>query len=448
MIVMVIVSIFSWILLKDSVSFHPADNKMKAIIDKLAYVIESDAADFRKERIIRRLLRNFAPPPHHIEESGFQSFYLVNENEELRSGKEPPEAIKALLINKNEVSVATHGEFIYIGPQKVVLDGTSYSLFVSQFIGRFKGRLIYYFVNNISPWFFLIYLIVSSLLCFLLAWSISRPIKLLQAITHKVASGQSISAVELLGNRNDEFYHLASDFDVMSEKVMATISTQKQLLSDISHELRSPLARMQITLGLLEKKEGEKSSEYIQRLEKECSRIDEMLEQLLNIAALERGQVHESSVVIDIDSMLEDIIKDAAFEASEKEVNINSHLESAVRINGYFQLLYSAIENIIRNAIRYSENNSSIKIVSQLNVGTVLIQVEDNGPGVEPESLSKIFDPFYRTDSARTREKGGAGIGLAIAARAIQVHKGLITAENKEPHGLRVNVSIPISKES
>lgn len=450
MVLMITVSIVSWIMLRDSISFYPAHGEVKTIINKLAFILESDYPERRKRRLTHQLLRSFAPPPpvkRRQENTSFQPFYLLNQDGVLRSGNELPQAITALLNrSNNNLQVVTHDNYVYVGPKKVNVRGQTYQLFLSQYIGRFKGRMFLHLVRSVSLWQVVLYLILSGALCFVLAWSITRPIRQLQGVSKRIAAGESVSAVEKIAPRRDEFFQLAKDFDVMAEKILNTVNTQKQLLSDVSHELRSPLSRIQITLGLLDKKLGGNETELLDRLEKECSRMDGMIGQLLSIAALERGQVYEKEQSIDLGQLLTDIIEDASFEASEKQISIVSQLNGNATVTGYYGLLYSAVENIIRNALRYSPNQSEILVHLTVKNSSAIISISDSGPGVEQESLKKIFEPFYRTDSARSREKGGAGLGLAITSRAVNVHKGSIFAKRREPSGLTVVIELPITK--
>ncbi len=459
MIVLVAISVISWLFTRDAINFHRADDNMKAVISKLAYVLESEFSEGRKRRMVQRLLRNFAPPPKKpgLERPGFQPFYLVDDNNRLKSGELPPDAVIALQRRTQTTAVAIHKDFVFVGPKPVTIDGKSYHLFVTQFIGRFKGRLIFHFVKSFSVWQLAAYFVVSGLMCFVLAWSLTRPIRQLQSAARKVANGESTSVVPSMGKRRDEFYWLAKDFDHMAQKILNTVDTQKQLLSDVSHELRSPLSRMQIALGLLEKRLGDKGGEHVKRLEKECNRMDEMIGQLLSIAALQRGQGYEKEQLIELDKLLNDIVRDAAFEAKQKSLHFECELASGLTCKGYYHLLYSAVENVVRNAIRYTYKGTKIHLRLFCENSTAIIDVFDQGPGVAAEHLGKLFEPFYRTDDARSREQGGAGLGLAISAKAIMAHGGSIHAEpahldedssgrmaTKQTTGLRVIIRLPL----
>lgn len=447
MLLMVTVTVITWFLYRDSINFHPADKNMNAVVSKLAYVLETDMSEHRKERTIKRLLRNFAPPMINPEQSKPRKmplYFLMDQQGIDLQGYRVPEAVVALWKQQVDyMQVATHGDYVYLGPYPVNLNGAQYQLIVPQFIGRFRARMVLHLIHSVSPWQISSYLMVSALLCLALAWSLTRPIKSLQMASRRIASGESVSAKELLGNRRDEFYSLASDFDLMADKIMETVNTQKQLLSDVSHELRSPLTRMQIALGILDKDLGNGQHKTLQRIEQECGRMDEMIGQLLSIAALERGQVYEEEQIINLEDMLTDLLRDIEFEAQQKGIKVCYELIEHVRLKGYYGLLRSSLENILRNALRYAPDNSEVWVKLSQAGNSVSIEISDQGPGVDNDSLEKIFQPFYRTDEARSREQGGAGLGLAIAARAVAVHKGNIIASHNQPSGLKVIVTIP-----
>lgn len=467
MALMVVATFFSWMLSRDGINFHKADRNIVAVVDKLAYVLESDMPKHRKKKVVKKLLNSFAPPmfrDRHPSDNPFKPYYLIDEQLKDRNNELAPEAAIALMKHKHHkkkgkspVKIAIQGDLIFIGPKPVSIDGKTYQLFIAQHIGRFKGRMLLHILHSVSWWQFVVYFLLSGVLCFGLAWSLTRPIKVLQSASRKIANGEPTSAKQKMGQRRDEFYHLADDFDKMSSKILNTINSQKQLLSDVSHELRSPLTRIQITLGLLDKELGNGEGKHIERIEKECERMDEMIGQLLNIAALERGQVYEEEQTIQLNQLVNDILKDASFEATEKNIgfNVSNALEAknvdmgnreGLLLTGYYHLLYSAIENIVRNAIRYSPEKGTIDISLTQQANEAIIIIADQGEGVDEADLDNIFKPFFRTDKARAREQGGAGLGLAISCRAIKAHDGRIVAEINQPNGLRVKIILPLMK--
>jgi two-component system sensor histidine kinase CpxA len=452
MLLMVSVTVVGWMLYRDSINFHPADAHLTSVVKQLATVLGSDMPEYRKQRAIRHITRNFTPPAMLPEQPALRTvapYFLLDEQGQEKGQHPVPEAVLALWKQQpSQVYAALHRDFIFIGPYPVTLDGKSYQLFVSQFVGRFKLKMILHLFQGFSLWQVFIYLMISAALCLALAWSLTRPIKKLQWASRRIAKGEKVSVKMLLGHRRDEFYRLACDFDLMAEKILETVNTQKQLLSDVSHELRSPLTRMRIALGLLEKNVDDTALKTLQRIDHECDRMDEMIGQLLSIAALERGQVYEQHQLICVAELVTDIIRDVAFEADQKHIVIEADLAPEIELNGYYGLLRSSFENVLRNAIRYSPEQSKVTVSLKQEQHSMVLAIADQGPGVDSAHLEKIFQPFYRTDEARARAQGGAGLGLAIAARAVAVHRGNIVAEANQPSGLRVTVTLPLNAKS
>ena len=307
-------------------------------------------------------------------------------------------------------------------------------------------------INDIGVQFTL-GLTLSALVCFILARYLTRNIQQLSIASRALASGD-LSARARLSNlsKNDELSQLGLDFNEMATALEASIENQKRLVRDISHELRSPLARLQIALEIARQKD---SNQELDRIEKEANRLNELIGQLLSMP----DDTAPLSDTIDLVLLLESIIEDCTIEAEVKQVKLvlltecNESLVAATVAQ-----LHSAIENIIRNAIHYTSNNSQITIELQAVTETraqtrpqtrpqttgsyYQISVNDCGPGVPQKDLEQIFQPFYRVDRARNRDTGGYGIGLAIVQRVIQRHKGSVSAKNTGA-GLRVNVLLP-----
>jgi len=455
LILLVLVFLTSWALVKDSISYYSADREMVGISKKLAKLLESDMLERRKLRFARNLLRPYEPsrfkriPP---EKDQFRPFYLVDEQLKDWKGEKLPVPVVGLLAQPEVAGrVAVYGDFIYIGGPKITIENVSYQLIVTQFIGRYKGRVIFHILHSISIWQALIFLATSAAMCFLLAWTITRPIRLLQQSANQLASGDNIKASESMGNRRDEFFELAQDFDQMAEKILATVSAQKQMLSDVSHELRSPLTRMQIALGLIEKQLNHDDIKHLKQVVKDCELMEQMIAQLLKLASLERGQLYEAEQRFNLNELLEQLMKDVSYEANQRNIklNVNYHISTNdIELNGYYGLLRSAVENCLRNAIKYAPDDSLVEVFTQQEQGFLKILICDQGSGVKDENLDKLFDPFFRTDDARARESGGTGLGLAIARRAILAHGGDICAQNRSApdSGLCMVLRLPMER--
>ena len=301
-----------------------------------------------------------------------------------------------------------------------------------------------------SPGVYLVWLaiavLLSGLVCFGLAQYLSRPIRKLQAAAQKLSQGELDTRVsEAIGNRHDEIADLGKDFDQMAARLQSLIGNQKQLLSDISHELRSPLARMQLAVALARKKLGDNVSNEMNRIEQETERLDELVGQSLTLSRLDAGAAYAKDDFIDIGELLENIISNCDFEAAEQKKKVLLNVDKSWTINANSELLHRALENIIRNAIRYTKVHKSVEVnLSQYDDSYFKISISDHGPGVPEDKIDGLFEPFVRLSEARERDSGGYGLGLAIAKRAIEFHQGTISANNQVGGGLLMEVVLPI----
>ena len=291
--------------------------------------------------------------------------------------------------------------------------------------------------------------IISGLVCFLLAGYLTRPIRRLSSATQQFAAGNlSLRVASTMGKRRDEVADLAHDFDDMAERLQALIGSQKQLLSDVSHELRSPLARLQVALGLARQREQHQSNAELDRIEREAEHLNDLIGQLLSLTRLESGKQLSHSEPVDIATLLEEVAENADFEAHavNRQVRIINSASATIEANE--ALLRSAFENIVRNAVRYTDESTSVDITLQHDpeqTGWLVIHVRDHGTGVPNEMLTRLFEPFVRVGDARDRESGGYGLGLAIAERAIHLHGGVISASNEPSGGLNVHIRLPLN---
>lgn len=287
-------------------------------------------------------------------------------------------------------------------------------------------------------------LLIVALVSFLLSRIITRPVYQLQQTVHRFGRGDlSARALPRIGRRRDEIGDLATHFDAMAEQIEQLIGRQKQLLRDVSHELRSPLTRMQLALELAMQKDGDNAKE-LARIRKEGERIDGLIGDLLTLIRLESGSGQVEKKMISLAGLVTEIVHDAAFEAKQSGKHVSLAVEADPAIYGQPHLLHAALENIIRNAVRHTPEKSTVEVVLQQEKNGLLIAVSDHGSGVPEEALQRLFEPFYRVEDARDRQSGGFGIGLAIAARAVAAHGGSITAQNRSGGGLAVAIRLPI----
>ncbi len=334
------------------------------------------------------------------------------------------------------------------------IDGVTYRIFtaapkklqntstVSRMYKEFRGS------KGVFILWFGIAILLSSLVCFWLAWYLTKPIKKLQSAAKDFSQGKLDTRVaKEMGGRRDEIADLGRDFDQMAARLQSLITNQKQLLSDISHELRSPLARMHVALGLARKKTGADVETEMQRIEYETDRLNELVGLSLTLSRLDAGAQYPKDDFIDIAELLEAIIKDCDFEASSKNKKVILQHSQSWTLNANVELLHRALENIIRNAIRYTKEGTEVSVsIETKDKSHIKISICDQGPGVPEEKLERLFEPFVRLSEARDRDSGGYGLGLAIAQRSIVFHQGEIIASNRKQGGLCVDVILPIEE--
>ncbi len=281
--------------------------------------------------------------------------------------------------------------------------------------------------------------LVSGLLCYLLSRLLTRRLGGLRQAATKLADGDLAVRLAVRGQGGDETDDLARDFNRMAAQLQQRIDAQRRLLADVSHELRSPLARLRVALALAEQNPAA-AGPQLERIEREASRLDELIAELL------RSQSDQLAMDehIDLVPLLRDLCNDASFEGRESGRRIELQIDCGqALVLGDGGRLRKAFDNVLRNALYYSPPDTVIAVAIGTTTGEIRVSVQDQGPGIPAGELEHIFDEFYRVDSARTRETGGYGLGLAIARRAIVQHGGSITASNTSP-GLRMDITLPL----
>jgi two-component system, OmpR family, sensor histidine kinase CpxA len=227
------------------------------------------------------------------------------------------------------------------------------------------------------------------------------------------------------------------------------VKAQSRLLNDISHELRSPLARLNVALGLARQRSGPESASMLERIELEAGRLNELIGRLLTLARLEDGEQHVPFRLVPLDEVVLTVAEDAEFEAQARHCHVHSEIPAGNwTVRGDASLLHSAIENVVRNAIRYTREGTAVEIhlerVEHAGASEAVIRVTDGGDGVPPDALEKLFQPFYRLDDSRGRHTGGVGLGLAITERAVRFHGGRVAASNRAEGGLMIEIHLPL----
>ncbi|MBU1138097.1 MAG: HAMP domain-containing protein, partial [Proteobacteria bacterium] len=297
----------------------------------------------------------------------------------------------------------------------------------------------------------IILVLMAGLVCYGLARSFSSPINRLRMASQRIAAGDLSTRVGKMPDKTgSELADLGRDFDNMAERMENLIESQKRLLTDISHELRSPLARINVALELARKEYKSKGGGMLDRIEKDSNKLNLLIGQLLTLARIENSKEKIDRKPVVVSEMLRDIAENAAFEvkAQSKGVIITS-LED-VTIQASEELLRRAIENIVRNAAYYTAEHTNVEICSSVLVHEekeqLVIDIRDYGPGIPEEEITSVMQPFYRVSNARDRKSGGEGIGLAIADQAIKRHGGTISMVNAQNNsGLEAKVFLPLS---
>jgi two-component system sensor histidine kinase CpxA len=290
-------------------------------------------------------------------------------------------------------------------------------------------------------------IIISGLICYLLTGYLTRPVFQLRMAARALAAGNlGARAAPAMGRRSDEIGELVHDFNSMAEQLEGLVSSQRQLISDISHELRSPLARLNVALGLARQRAGADATGPLDRIEREAERLNEMIGKLLTLARMEAASCPPEDIPVDVSELLSEVIEDAEFEAQETGCSVRWTEPASTNcvVRGSAELLRSAVENVVRNAVRYTAAGSAVDITLACQGEWAVIRVRDHGPGVPEQELGNLLRPFYRLAGARDRQTGGTGLGLAIADRAVRLHGGSIRAANAaDGPGLEVEIRLP-----
>lgn len=278
----------------------------------------------------------------------------------------------------------------------------------------------------------------TVLLCWVLAYHLTSPVRRMQKVAERFGQGDFTARID--SRRKDELGQLARTLDAMAGRIEVLLAAERRLLADISHELRSPLARLGVAVELA--RTGSSREAALDRIQKESERLNSLVGELLQVTRAEADPAARRFELVALDSLLTTIVEDAQVEAGARGCEVRLTVKSPVSIPGDAELLRRAAENIIRNAVRYAPAATAVEVTLERAGDHARICVRDHGPGVPEEALPQIFNAFYRVDTHRDRASGGVGLGLAIAKRAIELHGGTLRARNADP-GLLVEISLP-----
>lgn len=288
-------------------------------------------------------------------------------------------------------------------------------------------------------------LLASLVFAVLLAWYFAKPIRNLRAAFDALAKGDlAVRVASAMGKRRDELADLGQDFDQMATRLQALMTGQRRLLHDVSHEMRSPLARLQVAIGLA-RQQPEKFDASMVRIERESERMDKLVGELLTLSRLEAGEGYTRPEEVSMTQLVEDVVEDAHFEAEAQGRQVKTGRHDEATVWGQAELLHRALENVVRNAIRYSPPGGSVTVETYVDDKTnrLMLVVQDQGCGVAESELEAIFEPFNR--GGKSAGADGHGLGLAIARRVLQAHGGTIRAFNRDEGGLSIEMALPVS---
>jgi two-component system sensor histidine kinase CpxA len=331
-------------------------------------------------------------------------------------------------------------------PQILGADGSTYTVLLVPRRPSLFGALS---LPGISLMILCIALVVSAFASWWLARHLSAPIRRIQEGARALASenldargGKGLRVSAGFEDRKDELAVLARDFDAMADGLIANRAAVTRLLRDISHELRSPLARMRLAVGLARQPSGDPERQ-LDRLEREIERLDDLIGQVLSLARLNGTDAPIEREPFDMDELIQEVVHDANFEGAVKGCKVSIAGAAGRWVNGNRELLRSAIENVLRNAVRYSPPGAAVEVAVESGVGGLAVTIRDRGPGVPQGDLERIFEPFFRVAESRDRDSGGEGVGLAITSQVMRAHGGSAKASNRGDGGLEVRLGLP-----
>lgn len=357
---------------------------------------------------------------------GWRSYVLDSGNRELATGMDRS-ALVARLSGHWEQPVPNQGSFLFGShtPDR------RYALIVD-------ARM------SFTPWIFLLFdgliLLTVAILCWPLAFHIGSPLRSLAKVVERFGQGELTTRAQ--STRKDEIGNLARSFDRMADRIETLLTAERRLLQDVSHELRSPLARLSFATELVATEPDRDKA--IQRIRKEVSRLSLLVGSLLEMTRAEGDPAAAQRKGFLLDEVMRDLVEDCMVESAARGCRIQYACRENLRLSGDRELIRRAVENVLRNAIRYSSEGATVDVEVGTDSGFAQVRIADKGPGVPAEELTRIFKPFYRVDDSRTASTGGVGLGLAIAMRAVRLHNGSIEASNLNP-GFLVTIRIPLS---
>jgi two-component system sensor histidine kinase CpxA len=296
---------------------------------------------------------------------------------------------------------------------------------------------------------FLAAMVAFALVCLLLTRYLTAPVRKLQSAVRKMAQGDlGVRVAPLLGRRKDEIIELGLDFDAMAARIESLVKSREKLLRDIAHELRSPLTRLNVALEITRKHSDAPMTGFLDRISFEADQLNHLITQILALSRLENTEVELHLEPVRLENLIDRIVRDANFEGQPRNCSVIFHFDQSITLTADGRLLHSAIENVVRNALRFTPSGDQVEITQTMKSfngrNSAVVMISDQGPGVPGEALEDLFTPFFRVADKQGRTSGGAGVGLAIAFHAVSLHRGTIRAVNRSQGGLTVEIRLPI----
>lgn len=337
----------------------------------------------------------------------------------------------------NRPRLLIHRKTVLAGPFLVQFKGQQLALYQLRPRPQSPGLDLMSLPDYLLP---ALLVLVSALASFILALTITKPLRLLQQKNLDFAGGDLTARADAPARRNDEIGELSRGFNLMAAKIGDLLQNQQRLLRDVSHELRSPLTRAQLAIALEQRQGG---GAQLPRLQQELERVDQLLGELLTFSRLDAGQYQLQRQDVDLYDLIEEIIAVNQLEADQKQLQVTLQGLNPCPLFIEPKLLARAIENVLRNAIKYSPDKAKISFVLSKTATATTLAIADQGPGIPADSLEQIFAPFYRVSDSRNSQTGGTGLGLAIAAQVVRQHGGQIFASLPDAGGLCITLTLP-----
>jgi two-component system sensor histidine kinase CpxA len=380
--------------------------------------------------------------------SAFKLYILTEQGNSLRVDAPPPDAqaLAQRALSAGSAQAQNWTSHPLIAQPVASTNGQAYVIVLeltgglAQLLSQMSHALLLRFLAALSA---------TGLVCFLMVRYLTSPIRKLQAAVRRFAQGDlSVRVAPLIGRRRDEIAELGRDFDTMAARIEKLMHAHENLLRDVAHELRSPLTRINVALAITRKHGNAQMAGYLDRIGAEARQLGDLITQVLVLSRLENTEVELHLEPVSLDSLIERIVKDANFEGQNRPSSVTFHFEQQATLRADGRLVHSAIENVVRNAMRFSPAGSPVEIVQTVQVvqdrTLAVVTISDRGPGVPPETLEDLFKPFFRVAAKQSRPGRGAGIGLAIAFHAVSLHRGTIHAMNRPRGGLVVEICLPM----